>query len=297
MNLFNPLDPLSLSRISNLLLRLKTVAQGTFSGIHRASYKGSSIEFLDHKEYASGDDIKQIDWRLFARSDKYYIKQFEEETNMRSHILLDTSASMGYRSTGISKFEYSLTLATSLFYILIKQYDAVGLLTFNDKIIDYIPPRGKRIHLFYLIDAIKKLSPSGKTNIGEILASFSEKVGRKGTIIIISDFFDDMQDMVRALRHYRYKRNDVILFQILDPYELDFPFDRPANFVSLEDEKSVFADPIAIKKDYLARLNLFIHKFKEECLANKIDHRLVNSSTPLEKILISFLSERKKANL
>lgn len=294
MNVFNLLDPVSLSRISNLCLKAKTVAQGRFSGIHNAFSKGSSIEFLDHKEYASGDDIRGIDWRLFARSDKYYIKQFEDETNIRCHILLDTSASMGYRSTGISKFEYSLSLAVTLSYIFIKQYDAVGLLTFNDKIIDYIPPQRKRIHFFYLIDAIKKLFPAGKTNIGEILASFAENVGRKGTIIIISDFLDDMQGIVKALRLYRYKRNDVILFQILDPYELEFPFDRPANFVSLEDEKSVFTDPIAIKSDYIARLNLFIHQFKEECLANKIDHRLVNSATSLDKTLISFLSERKR---
>lgn len=184
----NPFDPVTLSKITNMELRAKLLVDGVLSGIHKSPYKGSSIEFLEHKEYSPGNEIKHIDWKVLAKTDRYYIKQFEEETNLKCYIFIDSSGSMGYKSTGISKFEYAATLAASLAYLLLKQSDLVGLISFSDKALQYIPPRSRLTHLHVLLNALTELKTAGRSDTSAILNEFVEKIGRRSLIIIISDF-------------------------------------------------------------------------------------------------------------
>ena len=289
----NPFDPITLSKIANMELRARLVIDGVLSGIHKSPYKGSSIEFLEHKEYSPGNEIKHIDWKVHARTDKYYIKQFEEETNLKCYIFLDTSGSMGYKSTGISKFEYATTLTASLAYLLLKQSDMAGLISFSDKVQQFIPPRSRLTHLHILLNALTKLKTAGKSNISNVLKEFIEKIGRRSLIIIISDFFDDTEKIIHQLKCFQFKKNEVILFHILDPYELTFPFETITFFESMEDDRRILAEPKSIKDLYISEINRFIEQFKQVCFENQIDYWLIDSSTPLDQALIKFLTRRE----
>ncbi|UJS16638.1 MAG: DUF58 domain-containing protein [Candidatus Jettenia sp.] len=288
----NPFDPVTLSKIANLELRARTIVDGALSGIHKSPFKGSSIEFLEHKEYSPGDEIKHIDWRVHARSDKYYIKQFEEETNLKCYIFLDASGSMGYKSTGVSKSEYAATLAASLAYLLLKQSDLVGLISFSDKVLQYIPPRSRITHLHALVNVLTEVKTAGKSNIGDVLKEFVEKIGRRSLLIVISDFFDDVEKIVHQLKSFQFKKNDIILFHILDSYELTFPFETITFFESMEDERRILAEPKSMKEQYLSEINRFIEQFRQTCYENQIDYLLIDTSTPLDQALIKFLTRR-----
>lgn len=289
----SPFDPVTLSKIANMELRARLVVDGALSGIHKSPYKGSSIEFLEHKEYSIGDEIKHIDWRVHARTDKYYIKQFEEETNLKCYIFLDTSGSMGYKSTGVSKFEYASTLAASLAYLLLKQADLVGFISFGDKVLQYIPPRSRITHLHVIINALTELKTAGKSNISTVLNEFIEKISRRSLIIVISDFFDDTRNLIHQLKYFQFKKSEIILFQILDPYELTFPFETVTFFESMEDERRILADPKSMKDQYLSEINRFLEQLKQSCHENQIDYLLIDSSTPLDQALIKFLARRE----
>ncbi len=289
----NPFDPITLSKIASMELRARLVVDGVLSGIHKSPYKGSSIEFLEHKEYSPGNEIKHIDWKVHARSDKYYIKEFEEETNLRCYLFLDASGSMEYKSAGVSKFEYAATLTASLAYLLLKQSDMVGLISFSDKVRQYIPPRSRITHLHVLLNALTELKPAGKSNISGVLNEFTEKVGRRSLIILISDFFDDADKIINQLKCLQFKKNEVILFHVLDPYELTFPFEAITYFESMEDERRILADPKSIKDRYLSEMNRFLSQFKQACFENQIDYCLIDSSTPLDQALIPFLARRE----
>jgi len=292
----NPFDPVTLSKIASMELRARLVVDGVLSGIHKSPYKGSSIEFLEHKEYSPGNEIKHIDWKVHARTDKYYIKEFEEETNLKCYIFLDASGSMEYKSTGISKFEYAATLAASLAYLLLKQSDMVGLIGFSDRVLQYIPPRSRVTHLHVLLNTLAELKPAGKSNTSVILNEFIEKISRRSLIIIISDFFDDINKVIKQVKYFQFKKNEVILFHILDPYELTFPFETITYFESMEDERRILADPKSIKDRYLSEMNRFLEQFKQTCFENQIDYCLIDSSTPLDQALISFLARRESAS-
>lgn len=291
----NPFDPVTLSKIANMELRARLVVDGALSGIHKSPYKGSSIEFLEHKEYSPGNEIKHIDWKVLAKTDKYYVKQFEEETNLKCFVFLDTSGSMGYKSTGVSKFEYAATLAASLSYLLLKQSDLVGLVSFSDRVLQYIPPRSRLTHLHAILNILAESKTTGKSNAGVILNEFIEKIGRRSLIIIISDFFDDTKKIVRQLKYFQFRKNEIILFQILDPYELAFPFETITFFESMEDDRRILADPKSIKNRYLSEINHFLETFKQSCFENQIDYWLINSSTPLDQALIKFLARRESS--
>lgn len=291
----NPFDPVTLSKIANMELRARLVVDGALSGIHKSPYKGSSIEFLEHKEYSPGNETKHIDWKILAKTDKYYVKQFEEETNLKCFVFLDTSGSMGYKSTGVSKFEYAATLAASLSYLLLKQSDLVGLVSYSDRVLQYIPPRSRLTHLHAILHALAKLKTSGKSNTSVILNEFIEKISRRSLIIIISDFFDDTKKIIRQLKYFQFKKNEIILFQILDPYELTFPFETITFFESMEDTRRILADPKSIKNRYLSKINHFLEQLKQSCFENQIDYWLINSSSPLDQALIKFLARRESA--
>jgi uncharacterized protein (DUF58 family) len=277
-----------------MTLRARYVTEGTLSGLHKSLHKGSSIEFLEHKEYLPGDEIKHVDWKVLARSDKYYLKQFETETNLKCYILLDTSGSMGYKSNGVSKLDYAATLAASLTYLMLNQSDAVGLVTFDNKMQDYVPPRTKPSHLNAVIDVLKVVKAEGKSDLGNVLNSIADKVKVRSLLIVISDFFDDPMKTVKALTHLRSHKNEIILFHLLDPYELEFPFENPTLFVSMEDERSILAEPKAISEQYISGINRFIELLRQKCLENQIDHWLINTTSSLDHAILKYLTLREK---
>ncbi|MDO8137018.1 MAG: DUF58 domain-containing protein [Candidatus Brocadiales bacterium] len=287
-------DPVTLSKISNLTLRARSVVEGTLTGIHKSPHKGASIEFLEHKEYSPGDEIKHIDWKVLGRSDKYYLKQFEEETNLRAYILLDTSGSMGYGSGAMSKLEYSATLAACLCYLLLMQSDAVGLVLFGKDLIKYIPPRSKGSHLQALLQVLEGLKAQGTSNLPGVLNEFAEKEPRRSLIIILSDFFDNIPEVLKSLRQFKQRKNEIVLFHVLDSYELEFPFDKLTLFESMEDSNQVLAEPSTIRDSYMAELSRFMEELRQGCLEEQIDHWLINTSTPLDRALLKYLSTRDR---
>ncbi len=287
-------DPAILSKISNMTLRARTVVEGTFSGIHKKPHKGSSIEFLEHKLYSPGDEVKHIDWKVLARSDKYHLKQFEDETNLKAYIALDTSGSMGYGSAAMTKLEYSATLAACLSYLLLMQSDATGLFIFSEDVKKYIPPRTKSSHLQALLGALDGLEAKGASNIPGVLERLAEKTSRRSLVILISDLFDNVSDVLRKLKQIRKRNCEVIIFQVLDSHEVDFPFEELTLFESMEDVTQVLAEPRAIRDSYLSDFGGFTEALRRGCLENQIDYWLINTSTPLDRALLKYLSTRRK---
>ena len=286
-------DPLVLSRLSNLYLKARWVVEGTMSGLHRSRSKGFSVEFEEHREYAPGDDIRRIDWKAMAKFNRYYIKETADETNLRAYILLDTSASMDYTSNGITKFTYGSIVAASLAYVILKQQDAAGLVTFSDRIKSFIPPRASRGYLVKILDALEQGASSGETAVGKILEEVAGKITRRGMVILISDLLDEPEAILKGLRLFRLKGNDVIVFHLLDSAELDLPFDGNILFEDLEQtDLRVGADAQAIRPTYQKIFQEFMDQLRQECQAKSIDYQLLSTATPLDRALVSYLSWR-----
>lgn len=287
------LSPKILQRLSNLALKARFAVEGVLTGIHKSPQRGSSIEFSEYKEYSRGDEIRHIDWKTYARSDKYYVKQFEQETNLKCYILLDSSASMLYKSKELTKLDYASKIAIGLSYILLNQKDQVGLLIFGKEIVKYIPPRSQSTHLQVITSALESIKGEGETNISYVLESFAEKIKGRSMIILISDLFDKPEDVISSLKHFRHRKHEVIIFHILDPYELTFPFEDITLFEDMEKDRKILASPRAIKEKYLEELNFFIERYRKKCLEDKIDYFLVDTSTPIEQALGNYLAKRE----
>ncbi len=286
-------DPKVLAGISNLYLRARWVVEGMMSGIHRSRSKGFSVEFEEHREYSPGDEIRRIDWKALGKFDRYFIKEYEDETNLRAYLLLDTSASMDYTSDGITKFDYGCTLSASLAYLILKQQDAAGLVTFSNRIEAFIPPRAKRDYLTQILHALENRGPAGETNVGKILEDIAGQVKRRGLIILISDLLDDAAQVLKGLRLFRFKGNDVIVFHLLDQAELDLPFDGNILFEDLEEANlRVIADPKAIRRAYRQVVSEFVTQMRKACHDDSIDYQLISTATPLDQALASYLSWR-----
>jgi len=285
-------DPAILAKLNNLFFRARTVVEGVMSGLHSSPYVGFSVEFYEHREYSPGDDIRHIDWKAYGKFDRYYIKEHEEETNLQCQILLDCSASMGYRSDGVSKFEYGCYLAASLAYLLLRQQDAVGLVAFSDDVRLTYPPRSHLGHIRELTEKLEELAPSGHTAIGTVLPKVLGGMKKRGVIVVISDLFDSPEGMVTALKQMRYKPNDVVVFHVLDPHELEFPFKGLTVFRDMEDERRTLADPLALREEYLRQMQGFIRNTERTCRAHEIDYALFSTRTPLDKALLRFLARR-----
>jgi uncharacterized protein (DUF58 family) len=289
----NYFDPKVLAGIANLYLRARWVVEGMMSGIHRSRSKGFSVEFEEHREYSPGDEIRRIDWKALGKFDRYFIKEYEDETNLRAYVLLDTSASMDYASDGITKFDYGCTLSASLAYLILKQQDAAGIVTFSDRIEAFVPPRAKRDYLTQILHPLEKRAPGGETNVGKILEDIAGQLKRRGLVILISDLLDDPEQILKGLRLFRFKGNDVIVFHLLDQAELDLPFDGNILFEDLEDANlRVIADPKAIRQAYLQVVSEFVTHMRKECHDSCIDYQLISTATPLDKALASYLSWR-----
>lgn len=286
-------DPLVLARLSNLYLKARWVVEGIMSGMHRSRSKGFSVEFEEHREYSPGDEIRRIDWKALGKFDRYFIKETEDETNLRAYLLLDSSGSMDYGSNGITKFEYGSILTASLAYLLLKQQDAAGLVTFSNRIESFIPPKARRGYIMEIVHALEGRGPSGETNVAKIIQEIAAKMRRRGLVILVSDLLDEPEEILKGLRLFRFKGNDVIVFHLLDAAELELPFDGNILFEDLEEtDLKVTADPQAIRKVYRRVVQEFINRLRKECQDNSIDYQLLSTSTPLDHALVSYLSWR-----
>ena len=289
------LDPAVLAGISNLELRARIAVEGFLAGLHKSPHRGFSTEFSDYRHYYAGDDMRYVDWKVFARSGKFYIKQFEDETNVRCYILLDCSASMGYGSGEITKLEFARTLASALAYFITGQRDAVGLITFDHKIQQYLPARYRQGHLMQILRALTEMAVGDKTDILQPVSDLAHSLNRKGLVILISDLLDENEATVHGLQQLRSKGNDVIVFHILDNAELTFPFDRIADFEDSETHEILKAVPQRVRTIYMQEIERFCDFYKEKCRAAGMDYCLLNTSEPLDTALASYLSKRAKS--
>ncbi len=288
------LDPAALARLKNIKLVARAVVEGFISGLHKSPYKGFSVEFAEYREYVPGDDLKHFDWKVYARTEKEYIKLYQEETNLRVHLLLDTSASMSFASQGLSKFEYGAFLAASIAYLAIRQQDSCGLITFDTGIRTNIPPRSSPVHLKNILTALERSETTEKTNVANTFHRLAESIVKRGLIIVISDLFDDPEAIMKGLHHFRHKRHEVIVFHVMDPAELEFPFEDMAEFLDLETGERLNVHPVTVREEYLKRMGDYISRFRHECAKSNIEYLLMNTEIPFEIALASYLSRRSR---
>jgi uncharacterized protein (DUF58 family) len=287
------LDPRTLTKIGGLDIKARLIVEGFISGQHKSPYHGFSVEFAEHREYSPGDDLKHLDWKVLGKTDRFYIKQYEEETNLRAYMLLDTSESMKYASPGnISKLEYACYIAASLSYLLIRQQDSVGLVVFDNAVKKFIPASSSPAHLRLLLHELSRLEPESRTDTGVIFHDLAERIKRKGLVIILSDLFDDPEKLLFGLQHFRHKRHEVIVFHILDEYERDFPFPNMTLFEGYEGWDDLLVDPRALRKAYLEEYEDFTSRLKRGCRNNKIDFVPINTKHPLDVVLSAYLANR-----
>jgi uncharacterized protein (DUF58 family) len=286
------LHPETIKRIVRLDLRARHVVEGFLSGLHRSSHFGQSVEFLQHREYTYGDDLRYVDWKVWAKQDRYYVKQFEEDTNLRCTLLCDVSGSMRYGRGAMNKYEYGCTVAVSLAYLLLRQQDAVGCVAFDDTARATVPLRTKRNHLDSIIHALDHNTPRNKTDIGIILRNAAESAPRRGLMVLISDLLAPREGLLRGLKVLRSRGHDVMVFHVLDDDELDFPFNGPTRFDGLESAEQLRCNPRALREGYLAALNAYLEEVRRGCAKHNVDYAMLRTSQPLDAALTAYLSNR-----
>lgn len=286
------LPPEALARISRLELQARTIVEGFLSGLHRSPYFGQSVEFVQHREYVPGDDFRRIDWKVLSKTDKVYIKLFEEETNLRSTILVDVSESMQFGSRGVTKYDYASVLAGCLAYLLLRQQDSVGLIAFDNDVRDVIPPRSKRNHLQALLAALQTEEPQAKTDIEQILRKVADEQSKKGMIILISDLLVERPGLFRGLKLLRHRGHDVMLFHVLDDAELDFEYSGTTKFEGLEELPDLICDPRSLRDGYLAALHEYLDEIRRHCAGHTVDYQTVRTSAKVDAVLAHYLHHR-----
>jgi uncharacterized protein (DUF58 family) len=292
---FQYLDFDVLARINNMHLLAKTVVEGFVLGLHRSPFRGFSVEFAEYRQYAPGDDIRHIDWKVYGKSDRFYVKQYEEETNLSCRIVLDCSASMGYGSGKLTKLQYGSFLAASLAYFMIQQRDATGLVLFDEKVRMMLPPRSRLTHLHRMLAALEDQEPGRSTDIATPLHEMAEGLKRRGLIVLISDLYDDPKRVLSALQHFKFQGSDLIVFQIADAAELKFPFERLTEFVDPETGEELLITGSAVRKAYFAEMEKFFGEYRKGCADLKVDYHLYDTSTPLELALSEYLYRRSRS--
>jgi uncharacterized protein (DUF58 family) len=288
------LDPQTLNKLKGLELKARMIVEGYVSGMHKSPYHGFSVEFAEHREYVPGDDLRYVDWKVFGKSDRIYLKQYDEETNFVCHLLVDTSESMAYKSDKVpfSKLEYARYVAAALAYLIIHQQDAVGLATFDDSVRQFLRPGSTAAQLRQLCHTLEQGPTTGESSIGPIFHDLAERIKRRGLVVILSDFFDDPETLLTGLRHFSHRRHDVVLLQVIDPAEQDFSFVDPTLFKGFENLGEQLTEPRALRKAYQLEFEGFLKTIRSGARNLHMDHVLLRTDQPLEVALHEFLSRR-----
>jgi uncharacterized protein (DUF58 family) len=289
------LDPATIARLGTLDLKARTIVEGFLTGLHRSPFKGFSVEFAEYRQYLPGDDLATLDWKVYARTDRHFIKKFEEETNLECHLLLDVSKSMGYASGPVTKLQYGSFLAAALAYLMNRQRDAVGLIAFDDEIIEMRPASARAGHLTSLLVTLERLKLGDQTNVAKPLKDLAEAIRKRGLVVLISDLLDDPDRVLEGLKHFRYRGTEVIVFQILDPAELNFPFEQVARFRDVETSEEVLAVPSTVRPMYLRAIQDLQEQYRRELQLAGIDYVMLDTSVPLETGLMSYLMTRRRS--
>jgi len=294
----NYLDPVVLEKVKRLDLRARLVVEGYITGQHRSPYNGFAIEFATHREYSPGDEIKHIDWKVWSKTDRLYIKEYEEETNLRCTILLDCSKSMRYGDAeeGMSKFDYGATVAACLTHLLQQQQDAVGLVTFDNKVVKNLPASSHPSHRKLVMHTLQETVPDNRTDVSDVFRELVQQIPRRGLVVLISDLFVDLPTLEQSLRHFRHRRHEVVVFQVMHDHELTFPFQDNTLFRGLEMDLQLHAEPRALRKAYLEAVDRFQHQVRKTCARNGIDHLLLNTTEPLDAALTGYLAFRQRTS-
>ncbi len=287
-------DPTSLSKYGRLVLVARSLVEGFLTGVHKSPYKGFSVEFAEHRQYYPGDEIRHIDWRAYGKTDRYYIKEYEEETNLKAHLLVDASGSMAYKGkTTPSKYEYAQYIAASLAYLMLHQRDAVGLGLHDTRIRKLLPPKASSKHLLQVINALQESHPGGETTMAPLWHGLAEQFTRRGLVVILSDCFDNVEALLRALRHFRHRRHEVLLFHILAPEELEFPFSRWTQFRNLEvTGHKLLVDPQRLRKEYLKNFGEFCKTLRDAAGQAQVDYHQMRTDEPVDRALGIYLTKR-----
>jgi uncharacterized protein (DUF58 family) len=288
-------DPTSLAKYGRLTLIARGLVEGFLTGVHKSPYKGFSVEFAEHRQYYPGDEIRHIDWRAFGKTDRYYIKEYEEETNLRAYLLVDASGSMAYAGKQASKFQFAQYVAASLAYLMLHQRDAVGLVTHDTRLRQMIQPRANAKHLLRLINTLEQTQPGGETSLAPLWHDLVGRIKRRGLIVILSDCFDQIGPLLRALRHFRHRRHEVLLFHILAPEELEFPFSRMTQFRNLErGGHRILVDPGQLRKEYRKNFDAFCTQLREQTRQMRIDYQMLRTDESVDRALGAYLAKRQR---
>ena len=288
-------EPDRLARLANISLVARQVVEGFISGLHRSPHRGFSVEFSEHREYTPGDDLRHLDWVAWGRTDRYYIKQYEQETNLRAYILLDVSGSMNYRyGAPLTKLQYGSYLTACLAYLMARQQDVVGLVAFDEQTRLHLPPASTPAHLDRVFTGLEKLTPGKRTAIADTFHELADRIAKRGLIIIISDLYDEPAEVLRALQHFCYKKHQLIVFHLFDPAELELPFKRITNFVDLESGEKLQVDPRLLRSAYQDELTAFVERYRKECSDRNIEYVLTRTDTPYDLMLLNYLARRRR---
>jgi uncharacterized protein (DUF58 family) len=289
------LDPATIARLGSLDLKVRAIVEGFLTGLHRSPFKGFSVEFAEYRQYLPGDDLTTLDWKVYARTDRHFVKKFEEETNLECYVLLDISRSMGYGSGAVTKLQYGSYLAGALAYLMTRQRDAVGLIAFDDKIVTMLRPSARSGHLTSLLVTLDRLPLGARTDVAKPLRDLAEAVRKRGLVVLISDLLDDVDRVLSGLKHFRYRGSEVIVFHVLDSAELHFPFDQTARFRDMETLDEVVAVPEVVRSRYLSALADLQERYRRELRLAGIDYVMLDTSVPLETALMSYLMTRRRS--
>ncbi len=291
------LDPVVLAKLATLKLRVRAITEGVLSGLHKSPHHGQSVEFAEHKEYAPGDDVRRIDWKAYAKFDKYYVKRFEQETNLRAYLVVDASGSMGYRGADgrMTKLEYASALAASLAYLLVRQQDAAGLVVVDRDVVRTVAPRAAAHHLGAIVDTLAGLSPRGETRLASAVDFVVERAPRRSSVVVFSDLLDRDERVLRTLAQLRRRKHEVTVFHVLDPAELEFPFEDPTLFLSMEDARSVEAQGRDVRRGYLELVGHWLEETRRQSAEADFDYVLCRTDRPLDEVLVPFLARRERS--
>ena len=288
------LRPELVSRLENMDIRARFIVEGFIAGLHRSPYHGFSVEFAEYRQYNSGESTRNIDWKIYAKTDRYYIKVFEDETNLRATLLLDQSASMDFSSGGVTKLQYATYLAAALSYLMVRQRDAVGLVVFDEKINKVVPHHSFRSHLFNLLKVLQNLNPGKRTAISSTLHEMAERLKRRGLIVLMSDLMDEPADVIEGLKHFRHRGHEIVVFHLLDPLELSLDYKGEVRFVDKETKEQLRTQPSFLRKDYRLNVQRWIKRLEDECKENAIDYNAITTDESFDQALIAYLNKRKR---